>query len=543
MTLPTLPENAFLPKRPLNEQEMQSFITRRNRMFSLCTPVEQQCLSELAEWYATIRLEFMSKPNLFSQSHSVWFNHRYFPWANPKPNPIVIGLSKVHELNFKAERWIGARAQQSLITRLLSLFNETEIYGLGAVIHFLRQLPIEFDADGIEERLDGLMREWLASNRVPAAKRFDVLLGCLAWLYEDKGYGADDAKLRKQAWPLLLEIAENDLPYAVSLVDEHWAQTRSPEILMTLHLYEQPELAYKLAVKFKPYRTDFASDMLRVSIFYASFQLKKLDQTMTKELDMVMDTSCQLLAQWTLDRSWTSSQSALQSLDRLFSFGDPLAVYWHRLTPEGLAILKELPLKELDQKLSLLAKMVFYNENSAHVGEVFELYKTCVQRRLSVRGDWDSIRDTSQSLSILEDKVLSMRNRRVSANPNHPLLQWVNAQLQDLLNRLLTSEPASGLSNIVSLMLALTNESLARKYHQTLRDEFEARARKYPTDAGVALKSLIQYCGFSQLDDEMYRRNLCKESFDYLLPLLESISSTDATVARTGIGWNPRGDI
>ena len=198
--------------------------------------------------------------------------------------------------------------------------------------------------------------------------------------------------------------------------------------------------------------------------------------------------------------------------------------------------------------MRLLAAVVFYSGDSGLVREASALFEGCSERRLDIVGDLEwvlipAVSDVTQSLSILEDKVMSMRNRHVMANPNHPLLHVVETQLQAFLARILATEPACALSNLVSLTLVLSNETLIRKHHRMLRNEFEARAREYPTDAGLALKKLIQYCGYSQMDDEMYRKELCKESFNALFPLLESISATDAAIARTGIGWNPRGDI
>lgn len=89
MSSPTLPKNAFLPRRQLDERQRQLFFTRRNRMFSLCTVPEQQLLVELAHWYATVPLEPFAKPNIFSKSYIAWFNHRYFPWMNQQFDPIT----------------------------------------------------------------------------------------------------------------------------------------------------------------------------------------------------------------------------------------------------------------------------------------------------------------------------------------------------------------------------------------------------------------------------------------------------------------------
>jgi len=545
---PALPEEAFLPKRPFSKGERLAFITRRNRMFSLCTSAEQQCLTELAHWYATVRLELFAKPNLFTKSYAAWFKHRYLSWANPKRHPIVLGLSKVSRLISKVDRWLVLRAQVNFITRIQSLAKKDDADRLVAVIQFIRMLPLEVsfeEKNAFEKRLDTLMGECLANRRVSAVKRFDAVRRCATWAYEIDGPWANDAILRKHAWSLLLDVAQEDMESAVHLIDEHWKQTRSPQILMTLNLHERSELAYRLAVKLKPHRADFAADMLCVLLFDTSFQVKKVDQATAQVLEKIIAASCQLLAQWTLEKSWTSPQNALLSIDHLLQFGDPQADYWSKLAPEGLAILKGLAPKELDQQLRQLAPVVFYGENSARGGEAFELFKGCIERKLSVQGDWEwtlglIIDEVSQSLTILEDKVKSRRNRHIAAHPNHPLLHAFEMQLQVFLSRLLTAEPASALTHIASLTLALSDEILIRKHHRIFRDEFELRARKYPADAGLALKKMIQHCYYTQMNDEMYRKELCQASFDALLPLLACISPADAAVARSGIGWNPR---
>lgn len=474
--------------------------------------------------------------------------HRYFSWANPKPNPITFGLSKVHGLIYKTERRLGFSAQSKLVNRLRSLLEDDDADKLVALILFFRQLPLEFGVEGFENQLDGLMGECLTSSRISAVRRLNSVVRCVAWSYANNACGSDPAGLRKHAWPLLLEVAEENVQIAVQLVDEHWNKTRPPEILMTLHLHERPELAYKLAAKLKPYRADFSADVLRYLVFDASFQIKKMDQSVAGILGKVVDTSCQLLATWIFEKSWTSPKSALLSIDRLLQFGDPHADYWSKLVPEGLSILQTLPLKELDLQLRLLAQVVFYSENPVLARDALDLFKNCVRRRLSLQGneEWtaiSAIRDISQSLSILEDKIMCMRNKDIAAKPAHPLLHVVEAEVQNFLGELLKIEPDAALRKIVSLTLQLSNETLIRKHHRILQDEFAVRATEHPVDAGLALKSLIQYCGYSQMDDEVYRKDLCKQSFNVLLPHLETISPTDAAVARTGIGWSPRGDI
>lgn len=558
MTSSMLPKTAFLPSHKLIEKERRPLIERRDKLFLLCTPAEQQCLIELARWYESHRLEISGEPNIFKQSFSAVFHHRHFPWANSKPGLIVRILAKFSGIVYKVERWNSQRFQTNFIARMHSVVNEGDEDVLLGVINFFRILPLDMGFDGqraFANKLDAMTSQCVASHCVCASKRFDAVQRSVQSTYGPMGsqHGLADPNLRKHAWLLLLETAHEDMEAAVRLIDEHWDQTpaRPPEILMSLHLHETPELAYQLAVKLKPHRPGFAVDMLRESILYASYQLKSLDQSAALAMEKVMDASCRLLADWTLATSLAGAKGSLRAMDRLFQYGNPEEGYWQKIPQEYLAVIKGLEPAEQDKQLRPLAQVVFYGDRfSPLVAEAHELFKTCVSRRLGVprRRDreWGlagDIRDVCGSLSILEDKVMSLRNRRIAASPDHPLLHTVDEQLQEFLERLLSNEPASALSHLVSLTLALSNQTLIRKHHQILRDEFEARARDFPTDAGLALKQLIKYCGYSQMDDEMYRKDLCRESFNALLPVLEGISPTDAAVARTGIGWSPRGDI
>jgi hypothetical protein len=558
MTLSMLPKTAFLPGHKLNENDRRSLMERRDKLFLLCTPAEQQCLIELAHWYESHRFEISGEPNIVKQSFLAVFYHRHFPWANQKPGLIVRLLAKLSGAVYEVERWSSQRFQSDFINRMHSVVNEGDEDVLLGVINFFRILPLDVGFVGqraLENKLDAMTSRSVASPRVSASRRLDALQRSVQRTYGPTGLqrGPNEPNLRKQAWPLLLEIAHEDMAAAVRLIDEHWNQTpaRPPEILMSLHLHETPELAYQLAVTLRPHRPGFAVDMLRESILYSSFQLKRLDQPAAIAMEKVMDASCRLLADWTFNTSPADTKSSLRAMDSLFRYGDPKEGYWQKIPRECLAVIKSLEPAAQDRQLRLLAQVVFYGDSfSPLVAEAHELFKTCVIRRLgeprAKDREWDlerAIRDACESLSILEEKIMSFRNRRIAASPGHPLLHTIDEQFQGFLERLLSNEPESALSHIVLMTLALSNQALIRKHHQILRDEFEVRARHFPADAGPALKRLIKYCGYSQVDDEMYRKDLCRESFNALLPVLEGISPTDAALARTGIGWNPRGDI
>ena len=550
MTPSSLPKQAFLPKRKLSEQERQAFVDRRERLFQLCTPAEQQCLVDLARWHASYGVKILGKPNIFTESAVARFYSRYFPWAASKSNALVRGLAKVSDIISRIERWRGLRGESLFIAHMHSRVGVGAQDVLIGVIQYLRLLPLEMasrERRSFDRKLNAATRDCVAGKHVPATKRFDAVQRCVRWTYEAFGPGASTSDLRVHIWTLLLEVAHEDIQACVRLVDEHWNQTRPPQILMSLHLREAPELAYQLAVRLKEHRVEFAVDMLGTSIRHASYQLNRLEPPAIAAMEMVMDASCRLLADWTFERCKTGSPSVLLAMDSLLRFGNPADSYWQRIPQECLPVIKGMEPSEQDQQLRLLAQLVFYGDSPAALTrEAHELFKACVARRVggplgSRASQEQTVSDVCQALSILEDKVLSFRNRRIAASPDHPLLHTVEEMIQLFLERLQASEPAEPLGQVVLVMLSLSNQALIRKYHRILRETFAVQARKFPADAGRALKQMIQYCGYSQTDDETYRKELCQESFNALLPVLEAISPPDAAVARTGIGWSPRG--
>jgi hypothetical protein len=546
-----LPKQAFLPHRKLSAQERQSFIERRDKLFSLCTPTEQRCVTKLAHLYLSHRHELLVTPNIFTRSFLADFYHRQFPWEYSRPNAIVRVLAQVSKVINKAERLYGRRSQAVFIAHLDSFLKESREDVLLGVVQFCRALPLEIDCwarKEFEDQLEALTVKCIMSNGVPALRRFDAAYRCSQWQLQPEiapGVYPPDLHLpgfRRYMWRLLLEVVQEDMPSALKLIDEHWGQTRGPQILMSLYLHEAPDLAYQLAVNLRPYRTAFAADMLREAIFNASFLLSQPDKPTAALLEKVMDTSCQLLAEWTFESPREDTMSTLRSMGYLLRFGNPDDEYWQEIPRECLAVIKDLTPKEQEMQLSLLAEVVLYGSSPSLVDEALGLFEAGVASRLGdptnqqEHGWAEAVSAVSHSLSLLEDKKLSFRNRHVAACPEHILFNVVRMQLQSFLEKLLATMPSAALQHFVTLTLELDNEKLIRSHHQVLRAEFEARASNFPVDAGCALKRLIEYCGYSQVDDQMYRKVLCEESFQALLPVLEGISPSDADIARTGIG-------
>ncbi len=122
-------------------------------------------------------------------------------------------------------------------------------------------------------------------------------------------------------------------------------------------------------------------------------------------------------------------------------------------------------------------------------------------------------------------------------------MQVVADYLDETCTTMRMLQPANVLADHMSLTLGVRTETLYRRLIDQFRTEFALRVESFAADAGIALKNLIQYTGFSQTDHEMYRKQVCQDVFDALIPRLDDVSPADAAIARSGIGWNPRGDI
>jgi hypothetical protein len=552
VSLQTILENkAFHPWRSSSASELQNFVERRNRLYLLCTADEQRCLVQIAYWHAAHSPKSFSSSDPIQRSIQADFHHRYHLPGFGKANVVTGLLAKAGHAIHRFEERRALRIQSAFIAHLREMRAKVDDDVLLGVVHFLRMLPLStlFGLQGVfEQALDELTSQLVSSTRVSAARRFDAVQRCINWAYAFDPDGESSADLHRHAWSLLLAVAQEDVSAAIRAVDEHWPHDPGrPLILSTTDLYEKPELAYQLARRLHPHRAGVAIEMLGTSLDFASFQLGKVEPVAATALEQVMDASCRLLAEWTFSCPTSlEPPAAVQTMRRLFRFSNPNDLHWKRLPREAMALLQSLPAND-GQQLRLLAEVALYAP--APLGaEALQRFLDLVSHRFETVGEgnrslFDAVRESCQALSILEETALSFRNHHIAANPDHPLLLGFERLFLETQARLLADDPASALANMVSLTLELSNERLFRQQHQLLRHEFEARARNSAADAGIALKTLIKYCGYSQMDDQLYRKHLCKETFGALLPTLEAISPTDAAMARSGVGWRPRGDI
>lgn len=552
---PNLPRPAFLPRRNLSDKERHDFVMRRDRLFALCTPSEQSQIVALAQWFDAHDPLLMAKPNVFTRAGSVVTLDRIMPWVRMLPghqgrSPHLgeRGLAVVATGIDRLEKWRGQRALRGFVAELEALLAQGAADVLFGVVHFLRMVPVQVGMDEqrqpLKQELERLAAACARDTRVSPARRFAALRRCAFWSQEVMDWRHDIPDLKLHTWRQLLALLQEDAPAAVQIVDEYFGRRTSPQLLSLPSLHEYPQLAYRLAVALQPHRPDVAAALLADSITSASFQREKLrgDEAALTALEKVMDGSCALLAEWALAESTLGVDAAIAALQKLFRFGDPAQPYWRRLPHRAMALLTT----EHAHHVATLACVAIYSPADDPLGAMaLELLEDMV-RQLTADAQApleapSSLTDFFQfTLSLLEDKVLSGRNRRIPARPDHVLLHTVDRAVDNLMARVAVEMPEQVLRKRMLLAHGLVHETLIRKHHALLREEFEDFARASPQNAGRMMKRLIKYCAYSQVDDEMYKRDLCSESFYLLLPVLDKISPPDAAVARTGIGWNLR---
>ncbi|MEO8391275.1 hypothetical protein [Polaromonas sp.] len=570
--MPTLlPKQAFIPRSIANENERRQFAEKRDRLFALCTEPEQYCLLALADWYESHWHRLIAQPNIFATCVGASFELRYQWMPGPKPHPLLVAWIQTMAMVGRAinavENRIGAWSQWRCIAFLRSSVQPGNEDVLVGVVDFLRVLPLQVGVSwakrSLQDRLAALTTSCMASPRVSARHRMDAAMRCIDRNYEPKNYALPDGTnhLRKQCWPLLLELAQEDMQAALHIVDEQKARQGKASGFSTLDLHEAPELAYQLARALRLHRSSFAAVLLRESIQYSSFQRSKLTGEPAAVLERVMDASCRLLADWIAPDVGIPDDEVLQSIHQLLWYGNPADAYWATLPARALELVRRLPERELDRRLRVVAQVAFYGETTdpAAAKEAHTLFDEWVTLELDrvqlMERDRERDRDDlfstvghtvwemSRSLEVLEDKQGSMRNRRIAAAPDHRLVRTFEMCLEPFVQRLLSQEPAVALHQLGRIAAYIHHEGLFRKYHALFREQFTQRAPLFPEDAGRALKTVIKSCGYSQSDDEIYRKTVCKETFEAMLPFLESISPEAAAHARTGVGWSPRGDI
>ncbi|WP_431256873.1 hypothetical protein ACQ86G_19520 [Roseateles chitinivorans] len=502
-----LPPLAFLPRHRLTDNARAGFLFRRDRLFRSCTAQEQRLLIALAD--------------AFDADEA------------PSRAPGLIA-------------WLTAAQDE---------FPSDVLFG---VVHFLRVLPVQGALR--ESGLGSPLREHLfekalvcaEDTRIPASRRHAALKRAALWSWEltGEGGGRDGVRLHGLwAWRIVLGLLDEDPAAGLAVFDEHWTGDVAPKLMSPLDLHGEPDLAGRLALKLRPHRPGPAASLMADALSDGALRLsRERNQGPTPEtLQRSVDAAGAILADWVLADGLLEPQVAVAAILKLFEFGDPSSDHWRRLPGRVMALLQEDFPERRRLEAGALMSVILY----ASPGDPLAVRATGMLDAMAAGFlkdiDQVSFGGASQltiflddTVGVLEDTVVSRRNRRVPLPRDHAVLTMMDARLDELMSARVASRPALALSYRVALARTAPHEVLVRKHHRLLREEFEMLARAFPKEAGVALHRVITYCGYSQLHDQAYRHDLCAESFELLIPLLAAISPEDAAFARQGIGWNIR---
>lgn len=358
--------------------------------------------------------------------------------------------------------------------------------------------------------------------------------------------------MKEHVWPLLLRAAKQDRPWALRFIDEHWrASSKWSYPLSTLHLHGQSEVAYQLAVTLRPERPEFAAEILLEAVRNAGWVATEKRSEVPESLNKLLDASCDQLWCWIQEplKSGVANAELREKLDSLFRYGNPKSSYWAELPACALNAVESISPDEQARGLAYVSvRAVFYSDPGSPTAiRAMELFKDFLAR-LSLEANtahqlFEGAATAVGAIAVLEGGILSGRNRFFLANPQHPLMQIVADYLDETCKKLRELQPATVLADHMSLTLGVRVETQYRRLIGEFQTEFSLRVDFNAADAGLALKNLIQYTGYSQSDEDMYRKQVCQDVFDALIPCLDAVSPADAAVARSGIGWSPRGDI
>lgn len=276
----------------------------------------------------------------------------------------------------------------------------------------------------------------------------------------------------------------------------------------------------------------------------------------------MVDASCRLLAEWLAADGGAADDDALPGIWVLLRYGNPADPYWAHLPARALPLVRRMPEYPFDRRLSWLADIALYaggidttvaDEAHALFGESLQLALESAQ---FTDWDWDGNRDDlfcvvshpvsalSESLKVLEATPLSLRNRHVAAAPDHRLVRTFAMGLETFVRRLTATEPACALHQLGRIAASIRHEDLFRRCHVLFREQFVRLAPLFSEDAGCALKAIIKKaCTDETAEEGGCRKKVCEETFDALLPLLESIAPEAAKHARTSDIRRARGHV
>lgn len=546
-----LPHDAFEPRYALSNADRSAFITRRNQLFSLCLNEEQAYLLELARWYEAHNPRCLPRPNVLSMAQEVVVDFKVLGWQAVlpgskmrRPGALVRALAWIGDGVSAVEDWRARRVRRAMCRKLEGLRNQGRADVLFTVLYFLRGGGFSMGntlTDETRPLLDTLATACVDDARTPVLRRFNAVRRCASWPEETLASFSRPEELDRQLWQMLHELIASDVEVALQFIDGQLVRREAPRLLWHHGLSNVPDLACSLALQLRPHRPDLAAELLCNSIAESErlFERMSADEPGREALADVIQASCDQLAIWLGAEPRLGSEAARQAVLGLWRYGEPSAVYWASLPQRALALHDSAPQADSAASDHLLGVIAFHAPTGQPLStQVLQRFETLVRKCLADPRQpkvqrLDQL--LSSSLRLLEEITISGRNRRVAARSDHPLLAVVDEAIDDFMVRLSQEQPQSLLHRRVAWVRILGHGGLVRKHHALLRAEFASLASQFPAEAGIALRRVASYRHYSQTDDQVFRRDLCIETFEMLLPVLADISEAHAAVAREGL--------
>ena len=522
-------------------------------VFSQLSKNEQSYLLDLANWHRSIRIDVIPKPNPLSDAYALWNNPEARRIAQCRSSPRVVCylLAQIYRPVRYIERRRCENAREKFFFNLARAARGDSHGLLGAIFYLnlvgteIGGIPVVGEIEEVWSRaLDPVHME--PADRLAALRAVSELKQQLASTdWNASMRSSSDALLRVSCWEDLLELARMDLNAAHDVIRRDWKSEFNNGVFHYLKLAHKPDLSYELAVLFR-YRFDlFAFAMLQSSI---SETVNKLLRKTDFERDQIAainsdaDSKCLLLANWLLENPAIDSDAQLSAARCLLKNGNPEQLYWPQLLAYSLDLYLHINREHKKVAVAFVASVAFYAEvGSATYSEALTRFSESA--RSACEGNVDpiqrvkAVRRIIDAVSILEDKVLSGRNRYVAPNIDHQLMHIARQALRTVTREFIDGDKNAVLKNLSTLTCAVDVEGLFREALSVFTAAFEVRLTQFPKDAGCALLPIIHHAGSSYLPDSSYHKQLCTETFERLFSRLEVVSPEDADEVRPHITW------
>lgn len=577
---------ALLIRKNFKSEEDKATLERADAIYAMLPESEQDFIHDLAQWYSSIRFEIIERPH--------WLWNAYLRVVGPRaffkesPGLLDYVAYPVAKAIGRKEMRRSDEARKAFLQRIRRASGEHK-RGLTGALTYLRVIGFSISAKDFRADFDEITDSYVRSGRVPEADRIEALRFakeledrhmdlCRAYNQNKKAKkssaGEAEGREGKSApikaatgsdpkpapevapdappstpWEFLLKLTREDPEKAIEVAQKQWKSAQEPGEFSQVQLMQAYELAYELAVFFKPHFEAFALHLLDVSVTWTGRAVSKASRVeRSAQFVEQFETRATLFADWIESLRRREQPIALEYLLTMLRYGNPSRPYWDSILDVSYAQAVNAAAHDQESCLELFACVSFYAEAGSALAEnalaQFEkLASQALDSANEIKAGFDATRDLTGAIKLVEEKTMSGRNLNFAANPDHPLVMIVRQRLKHTIGEILSTSPSNVMELMAHLMTQVRVEVLFRELDASLRKALAARLRSFPADAAKALIHLTRYCGYSQVDDEEYRKHVCKATFNEFYPVLRVVSPDDADLVRPHIGWSPSRDV